>query len=326
MAKAIGGFFELEFNRGTSLYPQAQGFNSARFALQALLQASPVKRLYLPDYTCSTMREAAVRSGVEVVRYQVDAHLELVELPDLEADERLQYVNYFGLKDRYVRERLWPALGDRLILDNAQSLFSAALEGVATLYSPRKFVGVPDGGWLINGPLGTAAALQAGSSEGRTRALIGRLEEGPEPFYGTFVEVEHSIRDEGVRAMSALTARLLDGLDYATIQARRQANFAQLRGLLDGLNGYNDFAGVSTPMIYPLLLASPEQAHQVRSALQQQRIYVATYWRELLDDPGMGAAARRWTECMLPLPIDQRYDDGDMERVASAVFQALGRT
>lgn len=325
MAKAIGGFFELEFNRGTSLYPLAQGFNSARFALQALLQASPVKRLYLPDYTCSTMHEAAVRSGVEVLRYQVDEYLEPVELPDLEADERLQYVNYFGLKDRYVGERLWPALGGRLILDNAQSLFSAPLEGVATLYSPRKFVGVPDGGWLLNGPHGTAAALPAGSSEGRTRALIGRLEDGPEPFYGTFVEVEHSIRDEGVRAMSALTARLLDGLDYATIQARRQANFAQLRGLLDGLNGYNDFAGVSTPMIYPLLLASPEQAHQVRSALQQQRIYVATYWRELLDDPGLGPAARRWTECMLPLPIDQRYDDGDMERVATAVFQALGR-
>jgi dTDP-4-amino-4,6-dideoxygalactose transaminase len=79
-------------------------------------------------------------------------------------------------------------------------------------------------------------------------------------------------------------------------------------------------------MVYPLLLASAEQANQVRSALQQQRIYVATYWRELLDDPALGAAARRWTACMLPLPIDQRYDDGDMERVAGAVLQALGRT
>jgi dTDP-4-amino-4,6-dideoxygalactose transaminase len=79
-------------------------------------------------------------------------------------------------------------------------------------------------------------------------------------------------------------------------------------------------------MIYPLLLSSAAQAHQVRSALQQQRIYVATYWRELLEDPALGAAARHWTECMLPLPIDQRYDDGDMERVANAVLQALGRT
>ncbi len=325
MAKAIGGFFELEFNRGTTLYPQAQGFNSARFALQALLQASAIKRLYLPDYTCSTMHDAALRSGVEVVRYQVDEQLEPVALPVLNADERLQYVNYFGLKNDYIRDRLWPALGERLILDNAQSLFSAPLEDVPTLYSPRKFVGVPDGGWLVNGPA-NMPALEPGSSEGRTRALIGRLEGGPESFYGTFIEVEHSIRDEGVRGMSALTARLLDGLDYSQIQARRQANFALLRGRLDGLNGFSHFAGVSTPMIYPLLLASAEQANQVRSALQQQRIYVATYWRELLEDPALGAAARCWTECMLPLPIDQRYDDGDMERVANAVLQALGRT
>jgi hypothetical protein len=325
MAKAIGGFFELEFNRGTTLYPQAQGFNSARFALQALLQASAIKRLYLPDYTCSTMHEAALRSGVEVLRYQVDEQLQPVALPALKADEYLQYVNYFGLKDAYIRDQLWPALGGRLLLDNAQSLFSAPLNGVATLYSPRKFVGVPDGGWLVNGPA-HMPVLEPGSSEGRTRALMGRLEGDPEPFYGTFVEVEHSIRDEGVRGMSALTARLLDGLDYPGIQARRQANFAALRRRLDSLNGFTGFAGVSTPMIYPLLLASAEQANQVRSALQQQRIYVATYWRELLEDPALGVAARRWTECMLPLPIDQRYDDGDMERLANAVLQALGRT
>ncbi|WP_311970971.1 hypothetical protein [Pseudomonas baltica] len=325
MAMAIGGFFELEFNRGTTLYPQALGFNSARFALQALLQASVIKRLYLPDYTCSTMHDAALRSGVEVVRYPVDDQLQPVELPTLNADEHLQYVNYFGLKDDYIRQRLWPALSGRLIIDNAQSLFSAPLDGVPTLYSPRKFVGVPDGGWLVNGPA-DIPGLEPGSSEGRTRALIGRLEAGPEPFYGTFIEVEHSIRDEGMRGMSALTARLLDGLDYSRIRARRQANFAVLRERLDGLNGFSLFAGVSAPMVYPLLLASAEQANQVRSALQQQRIYVATYWRELLDDPALGAAARRWTECMLPLPIDQRYDDGDMERVAGAVLQALGRT
>jgi hypothetical protein len=325
MAKAIGGFFELEFNRGTTLYPQAQGFNSARFALQALLQASSIKRLFLPDYTCSTMHEAALRSGVEVVRYQVDEQLQPIELPALNADESLQYVNYFGLKDDYIREQLWPAVSGRLILDNAQSLFSAPLDGVPTLYSPRKFVGVPDGGWLLSGPA-HLSPLEPGSSKGRTRALVGRLEGGPEPFYGTFVEVEHSIRDEGVRGMSALTARLLDGLDYPLIQARRQANFATLRNRLDGINGYADFAQVRTPMIYPLLLTSAQQAQQVRSALQQQRIYVATYWRELLEDPATGSAARRWTECMLPLPIDQRYDDGDMERVANAVLQALGRT
>jgi hypothetical protein len=324
MTKAIGGYFELEVGHGTSLYPGALTYNSARFAFEALLRQRRPRRVHLPDYTCSTMHEAAQRSGVEVVRYAVDEQLQPVALPTLAEDECLQYVNYFGLKDAYIRESLVPVLGGQLILDYAQALFSDAPEGVATLYSPRKFVGVPDGGWLLNAA--QLPQLPPGSAEGRMRALTGRLNGEPEPFYATFIEVETTIRDEGIQGMSVATRRLLDGLDYVAIVQRRQGNFANLRTRLHAVNGFKGFDGVLSPMVYPLLLDSAEQASQVRSALQRQRIYVATYWRELLADPSLGSAARRWTECMLPLLIDQRYDDGDMERVASAVLQALGRT
>jgi hypothetical protein len=324
MTKAIGGYFELEVSSGTALYPGALTYNSARFAFEALLRHRQPRRIHLPDYTCSTMHEAARRSGVEVVRYAVDEQLQPLAMPTLADDECLQYVNYFGLKDAYIRDSLVPALRPGLILDYAQALFSEAPDGVATLYSPRKFVGVPDGGWLINAP--TMPQLPPGSAEGRMRALTGRLNGAPEPFYATFIEVETSIRDEGISGMSVATQRLLSGLDYVAIVQRRQGNFANLRRRLRDVNAFTGFDGVSSPMIYPLLLSSAAQAHQVRSALQQQRIYVATYWRELLEDPALGAAARHWTECMLPLPIDQRYDDGDMERVANAVLQALGRT
>ena len=36
-----------------------------------------------------------------------------------------------------------------VIIDNAQSLFAKPINGVYNVYSPRKFVGVPDGCYVV---------------------------------------------------------------------------------------------------------------------------------------------------------------------------------
>lgn len=323
MDRAIGGFFELELNQGSVPYPGAKSFNSARFAFQAVLAHEPVRRVFLPFYTCGTMYEAALKAEVEVVRYYLDDELQLLEPPELQPGDRLQYVNYFGYKNDYIRRTLVPLYGNRLIVDNAQALFSAPEDGITTLYSPRKFVGVPDGGWLFNAPADLLPP-EPGETQGRLRALLGRLEGSPEPFYSTFIEVEHSIRDEGLRGMSAQTTRLLRSLDYPSIAARRALNLDRVHRELGSLNRFQlPTQAVQAPMCYPLLLDDVDTANEVRGHLLKQRIYLATYWRELLEQPGLCPVARRWTECMLPLPIDQRYGGTDMTRMVTAVKQIL---
>lgn len=37
--------------------------------------------------------------------------------------------------------------GNRLLVDNAQALYDPPMEGIDTFYFPRKFFGVPDGGY-----------------------------------------------------------------------------------------------------------------------------------------------------------------------------------
>ncbi|WP_263264353.1 hypothetical protein [Pseudomonas sp. RIT-PI-S] len=324
MNDAIGGYFGLEIPPGVSPYPTALGYNSARYAFQALLGTSNARRLYLPWYTCKTMVEAAHRSGIELRRYCLDERLEPVGLPALDADERLLYVNYFGYQGAFIRERLAPSLAGQLIADHAQALFCPPLDGVPTLYSPRKFVGVPDGGWLLNAPA-IMPPLPPALSKDRFAALLGRLEDGPEPWYGSYVEVEQGIAAEGMRGMSVLTARLLEGVDYAGIAARRQANLAHLHRGLAGLNRYQVpvQAGLA-PLCYPLLLADASQTERVRAQLAGQRIYLATYWRDVLEAKGGCEVGARWAQCMLPLPIDQRYGPAHMERLIAAVSQALG--
>ncbi|MBJ9975447.1 hypothetical protein IAE35_04450 [Pseudomonas sp. S75] len=246
--------------------------------------------------------------------------LELPQLPELDAGERLLYVNYFGLKDAYVEEVLAPHYGDRLIVDNSQALFSTPLPGIATLYSPRKFVGVADGGWLANPPdrLGT---LPPSQSTHRFGALLGRLESSPEDHYLAFAEAEKALCLTPVSAMSNSTRRLLDSLDYTTIADRRKANFTYLREALDRYNQFEPglTAVQAVALCYPLLLGSKAQTQHVRQALRTERIFIPCYWPEVADAAHSPDLERHLADCVLPLPVDQRYGHEHMQRLVDRV-------
>ena len=89
------------------------------------------------------------RAGFAVERYPLDAR-RLPVCPALGDGEWLLYVNYFGIAsdDLLVEvKRRWP----RVIFDNTQAFFSAPRMDADSynVYSCRKFVGVPDGAYLV---------------------------------------------------------------------------------------------------------------------------------------------------------------------------------
>ncbi|WP_335943655.1 hypothetical protein [Pseudomonas sp. G166] len=326
MPEAIGGYFELELRKGQHPYPQAVAFNSARSAFKALVLARNLRRVHLPVYICDVMQDVLCGSCVEVLQYALSERLELRDFPVLQADEALLFVNYFGLKADYIGEVLTVRYGRQLIVDNSQALFSAPQAGVATLYSPRKFVGVADGGWLANAPADLPQA-EISSSQARFGALLGRLEDPPQHHYAMFQSLEQALENDGVKAMSPSTARLLDSIDYHEVARRRMDNLAQLRRRLDHRNRFTDWpAQPVAALCYPLLVKSAETATRVRAQLLEQHIYVPSYWREVLSSPTSPPIERDWAQCLLPLPIDQRYNVDDMNRLADAILQNMGKS
>lgn len=323
MRDAMGGYFEMELPQGRHPYPDACAFNSARSAFQALLRVRRVRRVHLPYFLCGVMPDAARSVGVEVVGYGLDEALELTRWIEPEAHDAVLYVDYFGLKTDYIRNTLATRYRHTLIVDNSQAMFAAPIEGLPTLYSPRKFVGVPDGGWLVNAPEGLESPAP-GAYAGRFEALIGRLAAGPEAHYADFQAIEHALGNEGLAGMSAATSRLLDSIDYRQVQAQRQANFAQVH---DALAGINRFAPAldprSTPLCYPLLLEDAGSAGALRAALLQNRVFVPCYWREVLDNPNAPTLERELCARLLPLPIDQRYGPSQMARLAGIIHKVL---
>lgn len=326
MPDVIGGYFELELRKGQHPYPQAVAFNSARSAFKALVMTRKLRRVHLPVYICDVMQDVLLGAGIEVVRYALTERLELPDFPALQADEALLFVNYFGLKADYIGEVLAVRYGRKLIVDNSQALFSQPPSTIATLYSPRKFVGVADGGWLANAPADLPPA-ESSRSQARFGALLGRLEDAPQDHYATFQALEQALENDGVKAMAVSTARVLDSIDYHEVARRRIDNLAQLRRLLDPLNRFSAWpAQPVAALCYPLLVQSAEMAIRLRAQLQDQRIYVPSYWREVLSNPTAPSIEKDWAQCLLPLPIDQRYNVDDMNRLADAILQNTGKS
>ena len=69
------------------------------------------------------------------------------------------------------------------------------------------------------------------------------------------------------------------------------------------------------PMVYPYL--TDNQA--LKQRLISERVYVATYWPNVLDWVNEGDWEHYLIKNMCPIPIDQRYDKRELQRIISII-------
>jgi hypothetical protein len=314
--REIGGFLELELNRGRGYHADAQAFNLGRTAFEYLLRSRRARKVYVPYFACGVIAEAAVRAGTEVVYYNVNESLEpLIEPCSPGESEYFLYINYFGIKAGVVK-RLSGSIPN-LIIDNSQAFFDKPLPGIDTFYSARKFFGVPDGGYLY-----TEAPQDPGipvdNSSARFAHLIGRIENGASESYPFFRENETVLSLEPVKKMSAVTGLLLGNIEYETARERRIRNFNLLHDLLGSKNMLAvEPAGDQVPLAYPFLTMHPH----LREMLREYSIYTPVYWQDVLPLVSPGTVEHSLVTGIVPLPADQRYGEEEMNFIAKTVLK-----
>lgn len=193
-ADEIGGYFELALPDFGDPYPAPFiKYQSGRAALRAVLEASSLTRVLLPAYMCDAVVKAVADSGRAIDLYRLNTDL----LPDIDVDlppdTWLLYVNYFGLcadKVCFILEN-YPA--GQLIIDNAQALFDCLDDRCVTIHSPRKFLGLPDGGILHAPRLPIHEPdYEDTNSLGRMEHLLIRASEGARSGYASFRDANRS--------------------------------------------------------------------------------------------------------------------------------------
>lgn len=311
--KAIGGYFELELRAEKSiLYPDAHYFQSARAAFLALLYTGKPARVWMPRYICDSMLAPLKKAKVECVYYSINQQLEIVDRIDLADKDWLFYVNYFGICTENINKILQRFNPGQVVLDHSQALYAAPKTCVATIYSPRKFFGIPDGGLLITDlPVGTPSAIERGSAE-RAKYLLKRLADSPESGYADYQRAEHSLSKFEPRQMSPLTRRMLESVDFEGVRKRRNDNFGCLHRVLGSLNQLKiNPSDVDGPLCYPFLVDQPG----IRERLISERIFVATYWSDALKTVSDSSSEALLVRNMIPLPCDQRYGKYEMKNI-----------
>lgn len=312
MTEAIGGYFELELRKGEHYHRNAIRLNSGRNCFEYILRARGYKRVYMPFYTCEVLYEPLRRTGVERVDYHVNEQLEPVELPDLKGGEAFLYTNYYGLKQACVK-RLAQKYGNQLIVDNAQAFFAEPIEGIDTFYSPRKFFGVADGGYLYTIELLQQDFPQA-KSMSRMGHLLTRIEEGAEAGYLEFRHNDDSLDELPIQKMSKITEAILCSIDYEAVRLQRCKNYEEIANQLADSNSILlPMEEASVPMVYPYLTSDVT----LRAKLINNKVFVATYWPNINNDDFYEAYLKHH---LLPLPIDQRYNEEDMKRIIEIIL------
>jgi hypothetical protein len=317
----IGGYFELELRRGPSYHMRALALNTGRNAFEFILLAKKYKKVYLPYYTCSSILEPIKRIGLEKEFYHIDEHLEPVfDFSQINKGEVFVYTNYFGIFDHVVSKLVDKC--PNLIIDNSQAFYSMPLDGIDTFYSARKFFGVPDGAYLYfnNSVSDLNKKLPISKSVDRVEHLLQRIEMGAEAGYDAFKKNEKRFVGGSIGQMSLLTKRILENIDYQFVAEKRQSNFNFLHNNLKGNNLFDLFlSNKTTPMVYPFLTGKPE----IKSKLIEQKIFVPTYWPNVLKWCDTKSLEYKLAKNILHLPVDQRFGEKEMQIIVENINRYL---
>lgn len=313
--KPIGGYQGLDLPLFDANLSEAVVLtNSARSAIKITLSAIGASRVWLPAYTCDAVVDAVKDLDIAFDYYQISPTFDVDTEVRLDKGEYILIVDYFGMTSGSVKRALQRFGYANVIVDCSQAYFFEHTGALATVWSPRKFFGLPDGGLLYSDdPRIKQPEERDNTSESRMGHLISRLTNSPEKAYKKYLEAEQAIADLPVLGMSELTERLLRAADYESAKNVRTWNARYLHSHLGKYNHLN-FAldEITAPMCYPFL---PTVSTAKRSELIANRVFVPSYWPEVMTRVEEGSFEWELVTKGLFLPCDQRYTKREMDRL-----------
>lgn len=317
--KSIGGYFEIELREcDLSSVPPGKLVNSGRHALEYIIRAlkNKVNRIWLPYYTCDVVLEPIRRYDIIPQFYHIDKSLEIADNIELRENDYLIVNNYFGIKDKYIH-KMASIYGNKLIVDNAQAFYCFPILETNSIYSPRKFFGLPDGG-IVSSMANLDDELSEGCSFDKCSHLLKRVDLGAESGYNDFKSNSRQLKDESLTSMSNLTKRLLGSIDFEWVKNKRRSNFEILHSAFASSNIMTipEIDSFACPMVYPF---QTNEATVLRQRLIRNKIFVATYWPNVFNWCDKSSIEYSLAQNILPLPIDQRYGEDDMKQIIQII-------
>jgi dTDP-4-amino-4,6-dideoxygalactose transaminase len=305
---------------------------NARSGISLLLEMLSPRSIWVPSYLCGAILEAVGGGTTNVRFYEVDYDLVLPSLrwlDNIEPNDIVILIDYFGFPCNRSYITRVKEQGAWILEDACQALLSGGVGRFAdfVLFSPRKFVGVPDGGILLSNGKGDLCSIDLKRPPSRwwnkaLRAAVMRrrfdTHGGSRRWLELFQEVELEC-PTGPYAMSDVSKKILmNGFDRPAIARRRVANYQILAEELGRVTLFPDLSSDVVPLGFPIRVKNRDR---VRQTLFVHEIYPPIHWPIQGIVPERFRDSHRLATEIMTLPCDQRYDSDDMERMASLILK-----
>lgn len=321
----IGSFIELDLRNTGEYYSdfdfEVARLNSARSGIVHALRVLNAKTLYIPYYLCPSVSCFILKKEISLKYYNLNCDFS-ISIDYFETNSAILIVNYFGVFSNTFIMNIANKYNN-VIVDNSAAFFAKPLNGYLSVYSPRKFFGVPDGCYVIgnNANLLTENYVQDNSSD-TASFLFKRIEYGSRAVYNERMKNEERIDNSGILNMSLLTRKLLSNIDYDTIKAKRKKNFEIAHLLYRSVNEIDPAIYMddnSIPMVYPLVIKNENIVEQLKT----KGIYTGRWWKNVLNYVHKDSFEALLSRFMIPLPIDQRYGEKEIKFVSEQIFEIV---
>lgn len=324
-----------EISRWPFQEPGCWRLANASSAFWLLARALQPRKAWLPSFLCRSLVRAFLEAGVQVEFFPVDERLHVADDHWLELvveGDLVVRINYFGFRNSDPVFAAAKARGAWLVDDAAQALLTSGIgcDSDFMVYSPRKFVGVPDGGVLAaRKPFEPCEALRPAPAEWWLEAFSSVLLRREHDRSGTsgdwFRQFQHSEATApiGPFSMSTLSESLLNhSFDFAAIAERRRRNYLYLSKQLAKVAFFPELPDGVVPLGFPVRLHNRDE---VRGHLFRSKIFPPVHWPVDGVVQEAFAGSHKLAREIMTLPCDQRYTSEDMHRITGAI-DSLVRT
>lgn len=317
------------------------GRSSIEFAIISIEERKPElkKVAVLPSFTCDTVFEPFLKRGYEVYYYPIER--DLTTTSDTILEKTLQhdasivlFHRYFGFDtlDRQVDRMcgILRGLGKYTIEDCTQCLYSdiSRADSDYTVGSIRKWTGTPDGGFIVglkaklnNIPVSYDVDLEKAKIEAsysKYRFLFEHQGDKGE-MLAMYRRAEDILDNQAeIYAISEMSVMVQADLNKQELIRKRRENFEILGNKLTShiKPVFKLGRNKEVPLYFPVLV---EDRAALQKHLVNNAIYAPVVWPKDDKQPKQCNGAENAYQHLLCIPIDQRYDIDDMNRIVEVI-------
>lgn len=331
----------IQFNcKGNDSVWLSTGRSAIRFVIETIeKRRSGLKKVaVLPSFTCNTVIEPFLKSGYMVFYYPVEKDLrttsDAILQTVIENDATIVlFHRYFGFDtlDGQVDKmfEILHDLGKYTIEDCTQCLYSDIHRSNCdfAIGSIRKWTGTPDGGFAVcregefsGKPQKTDVILEKAKVEAsyaKYRYLF-EYEGEKSEMLAMYRHAEDILDNQTeIYAISTTSVKVQSNLNIDNLKRKRRENFKLLGNIISSrVKTVFCLNNQEVPLYFPIIVGD-------RSALQKHlvdnAIYAPIVWPKDEQQPIQCEGAEYLYNHLLCIPIDQRYNQDDMRRIAKVI-------